>query len=264
MYVLLSIMTVLHLVFFTQYAFDPHPTSNVITVVGEVMKTAVPYLLLLLMLPWMEKFADRFTGRAIVNVGGLALTVLCIFNQLADTPGQAWSTVAFSTLLILTAYNYLVERRKYPTTMSLVLSFMSVWAGWVVFETIFQVGLWFYHPRVYDGNFMVLIMSIRNMLMWLLPSLVYMGYTLWRRKARITLSTSLTCIASIAVIATFMWMYAGMLIPIPVDSNGVAYRLTINYWSVEHLEFSVSRLSQICIMGAGALLFTWRNKSWAE
>lgn len=248
-----GVVTLLHFVVFIKYPFDPHP--NTITMLGEVMKTAIPFFLLATLIPSVSSFLDKLLHRDIVNSVSLFVVVGCLANQIVDAPGQAWSTVAFATLLILLTYNYLIGRHELGSTNALVLSFMSAWFGWVVFETLFHTGLWIYHPSVYNGDGLSLFASYKTMVLWSIAPLSYISFQVWYNKMHIRISKTFIVLCVLGTAATIAWFTTGMLIPLPVGPDGLSYRPPIDYFSLEHFEFSVSRLSQISIMCASVALF---------
>lgn len=255
-YILFVIVSALHLLVFITYSFDPNPTKNFLTVSGEIMKTAIPFILLATIIPAVRRVTNTLLPRTVVNTVSLGVMVVCVVCQVLDVPGQAWSTVAFSVVLILSMYNYLLDTNsRLDRTTAITFSFMMAWAGWVVFETVFQIGLWYYHPRVYLGNWVVLIMSMRNMLLWLVAPVTYIAYVMWTHRASMRFTRLFGVLMFLSIIATVTWFSRGMLIPLPADEEGRTYRLAIEYMSADHLDFSISRVSQVCLMGSIMSLF---------
>lgn len=252
LYGALGTMTLLHLLVFTKYPFDPYP--NTTTLVGEALKTCVPLGMLVALIPAVHKLSDTIVHRPAVNVLGLVLAAFFVVNQIVNTPGQAWSTLAFSTLLILVLYNHINSTHDLGNTLSLVLSFMAVWTGWLVFEMIFQIGVWCYHPDTFD-SISAFLMTLRTVIMWMIPPAVFVEFLLLRSKVSIQPMKLSLVLATVGVAATFVWFSTGMLVPILIGPDGLPYRIDIYYFTLEHLQFTVSRLSQISIMGVSVTLF---------
>ena len=261
LYWIFGTMVLLHLVVFIQYPFADG--SSFFTSLGERAKSIVPYVLLITLLPAIHKRLDKIST-TVINVSSLVFIALCIVYQIAGVSGQAWSTVAFSGLLILVLFNNILSRHTISKTIAFVFSFMIIWFGWVIFEIIFQTGLWFHYPIIYGNVFTNYLNVMAKMLQWLFPTALFM-FAVMREKREIipyfkrTDYRSFTILVAIFIITTGIWFSNGMLIPLPVDENGVMYSLDVGYWTQEHLEFSISRLSQISIMTAFAVLFFKRK-----
>ena len=262
-YWLFGTIVVLHLFIFIQYPFADG--TSIFTSFGERAKSVLPYVLLITLLPAIHNRLDKIKPK-VVNAVSLVFIALCLVYQIAGISGQAWSTVAFSGLLILLLYNNILARYTISSTIAFVFSFMIVWFGWVIFEIIFQTGLWFYHPIIYNGVFTNYLNVMVKMIQWLIPTALFM-FAVMREKKEIipyfkkTDYRSFTFLVLLCTIATTIWFYNDMLIPLPVGDDGIMYLTEINYFTQNHLWFSISRLSQISIMSAFAVLFFKRKEA---
>jgi hypothetical protein len=264
LYLLLGAITLAHLCIFIQYPFAPE--ISIFTALGEKLKAILPAILLITLLPMVYKTVDKVINTTVVNVVSLAFITLCVIYQIANVSGQAWSTVAFSGALILLLFNHTLTRYKISKTVALVFSFMVVWLGWVVFETIYQIGLWYYHPLAFGNNSENYYRVIITMVQWMIPALLYIFCVIAEKKAilpkmRVSNYKYFIAFIGVCIIATSIWYSNGMLIPVPFDANDTPYLLELNYLTREHLEFSLSRLSQISMMLAVAVLFFRRRQS---
>lgn len=260
---LFGLVTVLHLLVFIKYPFSDPANLSFFTEYGEQAKTYLPILLLATLVPRVYGFTDKFVKEKAVNIAGLMFLALCLIYQTAGVSGQAWSTLAFSSSLILLLYNFIISHHQISQTQAIIFSFMVAWLGWIVFEIVFQIGLWFYYPMAFAENWNIFMFVMMKLVLWGTPAIVYMVYMLKDKfiKPRIEIRNkgvfaTLMLVASIAVV---VWYLNGMLIPIPVTEEGVSYLLPIDHFTREHLEFSISRLSQISIMSAFVFLF-WGYK----
>ena len=257
LYLAFGAIVLAHLLLFINYSFQAE--VSVFTALGENLKTLLPLALLATMLPVVYRVLDRVVNTTVINILGLSLIALCVGYQIANVPGQAWSTVAFSGALILILYNYILKRHSISNTVALVFSFMVVWMSWELFEVVFQIGLWFYHPETLGYDVGNLVTVMRLMALWLLSPVVYVLYVVTNKDVAPMVALGnyrrFGIIMGICAIATGVWFVTGMLIPIPLDANGAQYLLEVNYFTNEHLQFSISRLSQITIMVAFPLLF---------
>lgn len=247
-----------HLLLFIKYPASLE--ANGFTAMGEELKTWLPAMLLFTLLPRAQKNLNKIITVNRINILGSIFITMCIGYQLFGVSGQAWSTLAFSGLLILLLFNNLTNRYNMSKTLTLVFSFMIVWLGWVLFEIVFQVGLWFHYPSYFQYTDKHLFSVLLRMGQWLFPALLYIYFVISEKKMitpRIKLGNYwlFAVIIVISTISTYIWFSNNMLIPIPVDAKGVFSVLEINYWTQEHLWFSVSRLSQISIMSALPILF---------
>lgn len=257
LYGALGLITVLHLVVFIQYYFVSDsfsPETNKITLIGELMKTYLPLCLLATLIPAVHRWFNRVLPTSVVVLAGIVFIALCLINQVVGSPGQAWSTVAFSTILILAMYHYLSTRCTVSRTVLIVLCFMAVFLGWVAFEVIYQVGLWHYHPEVFEFSSNAFRATLRTVITWFIAPLSYIVYVLMSKKIRLRLNLPLVILIVVSAAATYLWFYRGMLVPTYIDSNGDIQGLNIGYFTMEHLDFSISRLVQIGIMGVSALM----------
>lgn len=262
-YWLFGIIVFAHLLVFIQYPFADG--SSYFTNLGERMKSVVPYLLLITLLPAIHNRLDKINIK-VVNGVSLAFIGLCIIYQITGVSGQAWSTVAFSGILVLVLFNNIRSSHKISQTIAFVFSFMVVWLGWVIFEVLFQAGTWFYYPILYDGLFTNFLKVIVKLIEWLIPALLFIGATMYEKKTimpRIKLGNIryFAILIGVGIIATVIWFYNGMLIPLPVGNDGVMYATEINYFTQNHLWFSISRLSQTSIMLALPVLFLRKGNS---
>lgn len=250
---LLGIMLVLHLLVFTKYSFDPNP--NGFTLLGEILKHYLPMGLLVTLLPPVRRLLDKLAYRPLINVAGIAFALFCVIYQIRDVPGQAWSTVAFSSLLILSMYNYVYQRYQLSPTTSIVFCFMTVYTGWLLFEVIYQIGLWYSHPISFGYSYATFLQTLRTVVIWMILPMVYIVFTIMGRRIAAAFTLPLLIVIFICVSTAIIWIATDMLVPIMIDAAGNAYRIPIGYFTLEHLQFSISRLCQISMMGGSALLF---------
>jgi len=267
MHWLFVVIALAHLLLFIKYTSIAEGrvfTSLAITLDWR-LKTALPIALLVTLSPDVRKVLDKLISPTVVNRIGLAIIAVSVGFQIGSVPGQAWSTLAFSFALILLLYNSLLARHKISNTVAWVFSFMAVWLGWVVFEAVFHTGQWLIHPHFYGYDWRAYYKLMLQLVMWSTPPLLYICWAMSGKlaiepKVRLGNLKPLLALIGIAVVATAAWFKTGMLVPIPLDHNGAPYLMEINYLSMEHLEFSISRLSQISIMMAAAVLFYRRGE----
>jgi hypothetical protein len=261
MYWVFGIVLFAHLVLFIKY--PPSFEMSFFTRLGENLKDIFPTALLVTLLPAIHKRMDKVITRKRINIISMAVIFLCLVYQLVGVSGQAWSTVAFSGLLILILFNNLSDRYNMSTTIAAIFSFMVVWVGWVGFEIIFKVGQYLYHPMVFglteDVQYRNFIGGIMMMGKWMFPAVLFIAYVVSESKKAIKIKLGnyryFLPVAAVCIAATSIWLITGFLIPIPVDEKGLPYILELNYWTNEHLQFSISRLSQITMMTALPILF---------
>lgn len=264
---LAAIITFLHLVIFIQYPATPGASN--LTIYGEYAKMTLPLLLLITLIPKIHTWLDSIVTKYIpINLSGLVFLFACLGLQIANVPGQAWATLTFTTAIILLLYNYLRSNHTISQTLAITLSFMTVWLGWVLFEVIYQTGLWIYYPETWESNIRGFIRTMITMAQWALPAAAYI-YVVTKRpeliKADIqpkltTRVNKLTIILlAVCTIATILWFSRGMLVPIPIGADSKLYTLEINYWTIRHLDFSISRLSQISMIMATASILKIRS-----
>jgi len=266
---LFVIITFAHLLLFIKYnsTVEKSVLTNLAITLDWKIKTGLPIALLITLAPDTRKVLDRLLSRATVNKVGLLLIAVSVGFQIGSVPGQAWSTLAFSFALILLLYNNLLAKHKMSNTVALVLSFMAAWLGWVAFEAVFHTGQWLIHPHFYGYDWRAYYKLMLQMAVWTTAPIIYIRWATAGAgkdgaEPRLKLGNPklfLTLIG-IAAVATAIWFKTGMLVPIPLDHNGVPCPVEIHYLTTEHLEFSISRLSQISIMLASAMLFYRRGE----
>jgi len=259
---LFGIITVIHLFIFIKYTttVDGHVLVKLSATLDWRLKTAIPIALLVTLSPDVRRVLDRLISPTTVNRISMVLIAISVGLQIATVPGQAWSTLAFALSLILLLYNNLVIRHNASSIAAWVLSFMVVWLGWVVFEAVFHTGQWLIHPNFYNYDWKAYCKIMMQLVMWATAPALYIYCALSNKlpinpKMRLDNRKLFFVLIGIAVVAVAVWFKTGMLVPIPVGSDGRPYVLEISYMSIEHLEFSISRLSQISIMTAAAILF---------
>jgi len=266
---LFVIITFAHLLLFIKYnsTVERSVLTNLAITLDWKIKTGLPIALLITLAPDTRKVLDRLLSQATVNKVGLLLIAMSVGFQIGSVPGQAWSTLAFSFALMLLLYNNLLAKHRMSNTVALVLSFMIAWLGWVAFEVVFHTGQWLIHPHFYGYDWRAYYKLMLQMAVWTTAPIIYIRWAIagagkdeTEPRLRLGNPKLFLILIGIAAVATTIWFKTGMLVPIPLDHNGVPCPVEIHYLTTEHLEFSISRLSQISIMLAPAMLFYERRR----
>jgi len=171
----------------------------------------VPTLMLVLLIPRIQKSLNRVANLRMLTVVGLVLVAVCITLYFTSMFGRwfAWSTLGLLILLMLTVANAQTERGY---TSAFLLGAMVVFLSLGSWEVIYQTGLLFYY-NFFGCGIMNYYVIVGEQLLWFIPALIVV-LVLHQRGLRLHVSRITIACMAVSIVCTLLWFVNGMDIPL--------------------------------------------------
>ncbi len=238
-YILIGIYLTLHIVVMTSYTSPPTEHSEAVKWLF-VLQWFLPTLMLVLLVPRIQRTLNRVAEIRVWTVIGLVVAVSCVALYFSGALERwfAWTTLGLLTLLVIFIAN---NNRELGNTNAWLLGAMVALMAMGSWEIIYQTGLWFYHD-FFGWELENYCTAIAKQLTWIIPALIAI-LVLYQRGLQPKVGRAALVCIGLSAVATTLWFANGMDVPLVFwripGGQAVAVNEAARPWLI-----SVSRASQ--------------------